>query len=355
MGIPLSAFQFEIGTHQGKEVIWIRFEKNLSLINLLKQSVKAKWSASTKCWYVPDNAHYRLLFQLPPKSIGKEAFSNIHEVNKPAMLRFQEQLILKGYSPNTIRTYTLEFAQLLYVLKSFCVDDLQPDRLRSYFLFCIQKLNMSENHLHSRINAIKFYFEQVLRREKFFFEIPRPKKPSLLPQVLDKADVKNMLKATENLKHKVMLKLCYGMGLRVSEVVTIKITHIDSKRMQVLVSQAKGKKDRYVNLPQSVLDELREYFKLYKPKEYLFEGANGGQYSIRSVQAVFKTAMQKANINKKVGIHSLRHSFATHLMEQGTNLNFIQKLLGHNDIKTTMIYTHVSDSSISNVKSPLDS
>jgi site-specific recombinase XerD len=110
-----------------------------------------------------------------------------------------------------------------------------------------------------------------------------------------------------------------------------------------------------VNLPQSVLDELREYFKLYKPKEYLFEGANGGQYSIRSVQAVFKTAMQKANINKKVGIHSLRHSFATHLMEQGTNLNFIQKLLGHNDIKTTMIYTHVSDSSISNVKSPLDS
>ena len=271
------------------------------------------------------------------------------------MLRFQEHLILKGYSPNTIRTYTLEFAQLLYILKTFRVDDLQPDRLRSYFLFCIEKLKLSENHLHSRINAINFYFEQVLKREKFFFEIPRPKKPSLLPKVLDKTDVKNMLDATQNIKHKVMLKLCYGMGLRVSEVVALKIAHIDSKRMQVLVSQAKGKKDRYVNLPQSVLDELREYFKSYKPKEYLFEGTHGGQYSIRSVQAVFKTAMQKAKINKKIGIHSLRHSYATHLMEQGTSINLIQQLLGHNDIKTTQVYTHVSDSNILNVKSPLDS
>ena len=355
MDFSLSTFQFEIGTHQNKEVIWIRFEKNAGLINQLKQMVKAKWSASTKCWYVPDHAHYRKLFHLPEKSIGKEAFLNIHEVNQPAMLRFQEHLILKGYSPNTIRTYTLEFAQLLYILKTFRVDDLQPDRLRSYFLFCIEKLKLSENHLHSRINAIKFYFEQVLKREKFFYEIPRPKKPSLLPKVLDKTDVKNMLDATQNIKHKVMLKLCYGMGLRVSEVVALKIAHIDSKRMQVLVSQAKGKKDRYVNLPQSVLDELREYFKSYKPKEYLFEGTHGGQYSIRSVQAVFKSAMQKAKINKKIGIHSLRHSYATHLMEQGTSINLIQQLLGHNDIKTTQIYTHVSDSNISNVKSPLDS
>jgi len=171
---------------------------------------------------------------------------------------------------------------------------------------------------------------------------------------LDRSDIKKLFEKTDNLKHRMMLKMCYGMGLRVSEVVALKIERIDSKRMQVLVQQSKGKKDRYVNLPESSLTELREYFKEYKPKEYLFEGILGGQYSIRSIQAVCQAAMKRAHINKRIGIHSLRHSYATHLMEQGTNINFIQKLLGHNDIKTTMIYTHVSDTNIANVKSPLD-
>ena len=151
-----------------------------------------------------------------------------------------------------------------------------------------------------------------------------------------------------------MLKLCYGMGLRVSEIVNLKIQHIDSKNMQVFIERAKGKKDRYVNLPETILEQLRMYFKEYKPKEYLFEGQYGGQYSARSVQLVFKNAMKGAKINKSVGIHSLRHSFATHLLENGTDIRFIQELLGHKDIKTTLIYTQVSDKSIRKVKSPLD-
>ena len=151
-----------------------------------------------------------------------------------------------------------------------------------------------------------------------------------------------------------MLKLCYGMGLRVSEIVNIKIKDVDSKNMQVFITRAKGKKDRYVNLPETILEQLRIYFKEYQPKEYLFEGQYGGQYSIRSVQAVFRKALQTAKINKSVGIHSLRHSFATHLLENGTDIRFIQELLGHKDIKTTLIYTQVSDKSIRRIKSPLD-
>lgn len=347
-------FNLEQGDHRDRSVIWIRFPKDALLLAQVKALAKPAWSASHKAWYVADNAHNRSVFGLPEKIIGKQAFSQIHAINLPAMQRFQENMRLRALSPNTLRTYSLEFAQLLYILKNHLVDDLGPERLRSYFLYCIDTLKLSENHLHSRINAVKFYFEQVLKREKFFMDIPRPKKPSLLPKVLDKSDVLHMLAETVNIKHRVMLKLCYGMGLRVSEVVGLRITHIDSKRMQVLVQQSKGKKDRYVNLPHSVLEEMRDYFKEYKPKDYLFEGAMGDKYSVRSVQAVFKTAMRKANINKQVGIHSLRHSYATHLMEQGTDIQFIQRLLGHNDIKTTLIYTHVADKSLRHVKSPLD-
>jgi site-specific recombinase XerD len=205
------------------------------------------------------------------------------------------------------------------------------------------------------MNAIKFYFEQVLGKDKFFMEIPRPKKPSKLPKVIDMNNVKKMLSNVSNIKHRVMLKLCYGMGLRVSEVVGLKISDIDSSRMQVLICQSKGKKDRYANLPESVLDELRIYYREYCPKVYLFEGQAGGQYSIRSVQQVFKQAMAKAKIKKPVGIHSLRHSYATHLLEQGTDISLIKELLGHNDIKTTLIYTQVSNNTLSKVKSPLDS
>ncbi len=145
------------------------------------------------------------------------------------------------------------------------------------------------------------------------------------------------------------------MGLRVSEIVNIKIEDIDSENMRVLIRGAKGKKDRYTNLPVSVLEPMREYYKMFKPSQWLFEGQYGGQYALRSVQAVFKNAMKKAKINKTIGIHGLRHSYATHLIESGADIRFIKDLLGHNSIKTTQIYTHVTDISKSQIKSPLDS
>jgi len=289
-------YQFKTGVHKDKNVIFVFFQYNPILQKELKEKFPtAKWSMSKKSWYMPDSNSIRNEIDMMPKTeMGKAVISKIHPINQLALKRMHETLLLKAYSPNTIKTYCVEFSQLLYLLKDKQVDSLTPERLRSYFLYCVTELKLSENIIHSRINAIKFYFEQVLHREKIFFEeIPRPKKKSSLPKVISKADIVRLFDKVENLKHLLMLKLCYGMGLRVSEIVNLKITDIDSKRMLVQIEAGKGKKDRYVTLPSSIL-------------------------------------------------------------ESGTDMSFIQKLLGHKDIKTTEIYAKVSNRQLSNIKSPLD-
>jgi site-specific recombinase XerD len=350
-------YQFSIGEHRNKNVIFVHFERNQLLQNELREKFpSAQWSASKRCWYLPDVKAIRKEIGMQPRTeMGKTVIGKIHPVNLSALRRLHETLLLKAYSPNTIRTYCVEFAQLLYLLRDKPVETLTPERLRSYLLYCVTTLKLSENIIHSRMNAVKFYFEQVLHRDKFFFEeIPRPQKQSFLPKVFSKKDVAKMFSKVSNPKHLLMLKLCYGMGLRVSEIVNLKITNIDSSRMLVHIESAKGKKDRYVTLPSSILDDLRTYYRTCHPKIYLFEGQYGGHYAVRSVQAVFKNAMLKAKINKSVGIHGLRHSYATHLLEAGTDMVFIQKLLGHKDIKTTQIYAKVSNRQLGNIKSPLD-
>ena len=350
-------YQFSTGEHRDQNVIFVHFQRNELLQKDLREKFPtAKWSASKTCWYLPDIEAIRKETGLAPKTeMGKAVIAQIHPVNQAALQRMHELLLLKAYSPSTIQTYCNEFAQLLYLLRDMPVDTLTPERLRAYFLYCITKLKLSENTIHSRLNAVKFYFDQVLRREKFFFEeIPRPKKREILPKALSKEDIARIFAKVDNPKHLLMLKLCYGMGLRVSEIINLKITNIDSKRMLVHIENAKGKKDRYVALPASILELLRTYYRAYQPKIYLFEGQYGGQYSIRSAQNVFKDALRKAKINKTVGIHGLRHSYATHLMEAGTDMTFIQKLLGHSDLKTTAIYAKVSNRQLGNIKSPLD-
>ena len=357
MSFNLQNYQFSIGEHRDKNVIFVQFPYNQILLKELKEKFPtAKWSASKKCWYLPDVNSVRNEIGIAPKTEpGKAVISKIHAENYAALKRMHELLLLKAYSPNTIRTYCTEFSQLLYLLKDTPVDTLTPESLRAYLLYCATRLKLSENIIHSRMNAIKFYFEQVLHRDKFFFaEIPRPQKKSSLPKVFSKNDITRIFARVDNPKHLLMLKLCYGMGLRVSEIVNLKVTDIDSGRMLVHIEAAKGKKDRYVTLPLSILNDLRNYYKTYRPKIYLFEGQYGGQYAIRSVQTVFKNAMQKAKINKSVGIHGLRHSYATHLLECGTDMVFIQKLLGHKNIKTTEIYAKVTNRQLGSVKSPLD-
>ena len=350
----LSAFQFEFGTHNHRDVIWVKFPRNNELVNHLKSFTKPRWSKTQVCWYVFDSNPNRDVFRLDRKILGKTAMQQIHPTNLHALTDLQNEIILRGLSQNTLRSYSSEFAQLLYIIKDFPVENLSAEKLKSYLLYCIKELGLSENYLHSRINAIKFYYEKVLRREKLFLEIPRPKKPELLPKSLNTDEISKIIHITENPKHQIIIKLCYGMGLRVSEIVNLKIEDIDSKTMRVFISKAKGKKDRYVNLPETILPELRNYYREFRPQEFLFEGKEGGMYSVRSVQNIFKTAMKKAGINKTVGIHSLRHSYATHLLEYGTDISLIQKLLGHNQISTTLNYTKVYDKHLRKVASPLD-
>ncbi len=347
-------YDIQLGEYHGKEVIWLKFPFEKDLILALRTHAKARWSPSHHAWHIVDNQRNRILCRLNPKSLGKQALSKISPVNLPAFTAYQNKLTLKGFSPNTIRTYSMEFAQLLYILGDYPVEKLSHDKLQSYFLYCHRELQISENQIHSRMNAVKFYFEKVLHQNRVIFDIPRPKKPQLLPKALNKKEVQKIIEVTENPKHKLIIQLCYGMGLRVSEIVNIKIEDIDSGTMRVFISRAKGKKDRYVNLPESILEQLRIYYKAEHPKKYLFEGKNGDQYSVRSAQSVFRTAMNKAGILKSVGIHSLRHSYATHLLQCGTDISLIQKLMGHQDIKTTLTYTHVTDRDTTTVKSPLD-
>jgi site-specific recombinase XerD len=242
-------------------------------------------------------------------------------------------------------------------LKKKHVNELTQDDLRRYFVYCFEKLKVTENTLHSRINAIKFYFEQVLNKEKFFWEIPRPKKKQELPKMFSQDEVAAIINGTANKKHKTMLMLAYSAGLRVSEVVSLKTGDIDSKRMTIMIRQAKGKKDRLAGLSPVLLVMLREYAKEYKPGKngFLFEGINKGScYSTRSLQEVLQAAKTKAGILKPGSIHSLRHSFATHLVDRGTDVTMIQKLLGHNSIKTTLRYLHTSNKDLLKIISPLD-
>lgn len=341
--------------HRNRKVLLCHFPYDPGLLKKFRiEFPTAKWSRTHSAWYVPNTQLYRNRLGLPLPEIGDNWLPKLYEHNKNEFIRFRNALTQKVFSPNTIQTYLNEFAQLLILLKNHPVDGLTPERLNSYFLYCIKKLNHSEAQVHSRMNAVKSYFRLVLDREAVFDTVIRPKPAKQLPKVLSKQEVLKLFSVTPNLKHLLILKMAYGMGLRVSELIAMKVNNIDLDRMQVHIVASKGKKDRYVHFPESLIPNYQDYLKAYQPTSYLFQGQFSEQYTIRSAQAVFRNAMDKAGITKSVGIHGLRHSYATHLLEAGTDMVFIQKLLGHKQMKTTEIYAQVSNRILSNVQSPLD-
>ena len=240
------------------------------------------------------------------------------------------------------------------LLKDKSLANLTANQIKSYLLWLLQTRQCSESKIHSTLNALKFCFEQVLHQPKIFITIPRPKKHLQLPKVHAAEQVKRIIQSTNNEKHKTMLMLAYATGMRLQEIINLKIKDINSARMVINIIRAKGKKDRQVILSEKLLIQLRKYFTIYKPKEWLFEGKPGKQYGYRTLQDVFTNARNKSGVNIKGGIHTMRHSFATHLLENGTDIRLIQELLGHNSIKTTIRYTHVSKALIQKLKSPLD-
>ncbi|RYZ23636.1 MAG: integrase [Chitinophagaceae bacterium] len=274
--------------------------------------------------------------------------------NRESFSRFTELLRLKGYSINTQRTYCNEFHFFLRMLGTTPAANLARDEVQGYLLVLLQEKRYTEAHLHTAVNALKFYYEKVEGREKEFYNLPRPKKVLALPDVLAEEEVVSLIAATPNLKHRALLMTAYSAGLRVSELVHLKLVDIDSKRMLIHVRRGKGKKDRYVGLSQKLLEVLRQYFVQYRPRDYLFEGERGGPYSARSAQEVLQAAKRAAGIEKRGSIHMLRHSYATHLLEGGTDIRYIQDLLGHFDLKTTVRYAHVAKKGPTTIQSPLD-
>jgi len=380
--------------HRGSENIAIHASRSAGIDQIVRKIPNIRWSQTHKCWYLPlsqdgipaikeafhlmadvDSTHLDLFIK-KKKALGQTLVGpsqaskdNVHLMvatsyawklcweNCNALQQFVEHLKLKAYSPSTIKTYRNEFLQLLRLLNQKPVYELTQCELRRYFLYCLEQQKIKENTMHSRINAIKFYFEQVLRREKFFWEIPRPKKPAQLPKLLNEEEIEKIFNALSNKKHKAMLFAAYSAGLRVSEIVQLKLRDIDSSRMQIFIERAKGKKDRYVNLSPVLLDVLRSYVKncMPKPKVYLFESSTTGTaFPVRTVQQIFANAKRRAGIKKQIGFHSLRHSFATHLLEKGTDIKYIKDLLGHFDIRTTERYLHVTKKQLVNIVSPLD-
>ncbi|HMK04086.1 MAG TPA: tyrosine-type recombinase/integrase [Ferruginibacter sp.] len=357
----------------------------------LAGGIGAVFSKTYHCWYLPYKKenyhdiqlafkHYKVIIEkdraavIKPKEVPpvitidpqQQSVSEKHvrkiipardisDLNRRELLRMEQQLQLKGYSVSTQRVYKNEFGIFLKQIKQVAAIDITQERIKDYLQYCYARLKLSEATIHSRMNGLKFYYEQVLGREKFFWDIPRPKKPLLLPKVISEEKVIEGLVKMENVKHKMLLVVAYSAGLRVSEVVKLKVTDIDTDRMQIFISRAKGKKDRMATLSRLCLQLLEEYIAAYKPKDWLFEGLPRWEHlSQRSAQSIFKQAYANLGLPPSVSFHSLRHSYATHLLENGTDLKYIQELLGHNDIKTTLRYTHVSIKELQNIESPLD-
>jgi site-specific recombinase XerD len=332
---------------QGKSVAVLKFDNDVELNKVIKQ-YGGKWSGSLNAWYVPRS---KLLLVKIVKALAELKDLDIERKEIKAMVR---QLELKNYSKSTIKSYRNAFSGFLDHFYPRECEAIAKEEAENYVLSLSKDRGVSEVFRHLIINSIKFYYEQVLNYPRQVYDLQRPKKPVKTPSVFSENEISKIICALPNLKHKVIVMTAYATGLRASEIVHLKIKDLDSERMVINVRGGKGKKDRVVMLSAALLLILRQYYLQYRPKEFLFEGQAGGPYSKRSVNMFIADAKRKAGIKKSGSTHALRHSFATHLLEGGTDLRIIQELLGHHDIKTTLRYTHVSLKHIGNVQSPFD-
>jgi integrase/recombinase XerD len=348
--IRLMNWKAQLIKHRSESRIAIYFEKNPDWIARIKQQEGSRWSQTLSVWHLPDTFENRMKFQIVETPIKHPSAEGIAQIEK-----FKHWLLSKRYSDNTIKTYTEALKSFLTFYNQKPVVAIINDDIIRYNNEYILNNNLSASYQNQIVNAIKLFFATVRETKIEIDKIHRPKRAKLLPNVLSKEEVKLILNAHHNTKHKTMLSLIYSCGLRCGELLALKPVHIDSKRNLVMLKNSKGKKDRIAPLSPKILEMLRIYYKEYKPTTYLFEGQTAGMpYDARSLQLILKQALHKTGITKPVTLHWLRHSFATHLLESGTDLRYIQELLGHSSSKTTEIYTHVSTKSIQQIKSPFD-
>ena len=358
-----------------KTYYYASFPFNRNLYTLFSSLKNSTWDSFEKAWVIDEAlfplenilAHFKnkaeFIFQeknLESVEYKKSLLRPIHflepldDFKKESIQTFIRYLNSKRYSSNTIEVYSDSMSTFLRYFSMIDISDISNDDLIDFNNNYILKNNFSSSFQNQVVNAVKLYFSAIQHKKMDVKLIHRPRREKVLPNVLSKEEVKAILDAPYNLKHRAMLAMIYSCGLRRGELLSLTKFDIDSKRMVVIIRMAKGKKDRIVPLSPKILDLLRDYYKSYQPKEFLFEGQGGGKYSEKSLENVFKQSLFKARNQKPVTLHWLRHSYATHLLESGTDLRYIQDLLGHKSSKTTEIYTHVSTKNIQNIRSPFD-
>lgn len=354
-----------------KKQIGIQFYPDKVIHAIIKSITGVKWSEAYQMVYVANTrrnfdsimqafkgiAWVNLTYFARNKPVNRHGEDlNIDDLRKkyPRIPEaYFQKLELKKYSYNTACNYTSCFYRFLRHFPTRQLMSIHETDIQNYLKGLVQR-KYSDSFINLSINSIKFYYEVVEGMPNRFYAIERPAKAERLPEVLNKEEVLLMINNTYNIKHQCIISMLYSSGIRRGELLRLKIADIDSKRMTIRIDQGKGKKDRYSILSQKMLLTLRAYFKVYRPKNYLFEGKPGYPYSASSVVKIVKRAADRANIKKPVKPHMLRHSFATHLLEAGTDLRHIQILLGHNSTKTTEIYTHVATDTFRSIKNPLD-
>ncbi|WP_067148997.1 site-specific tyrosine recombinase/integron integrase [Pseudotamlana agarivorans] len=337
------------------EVKWSK-EFNMAYIKNTKENLDLIYKIFTGVAWV--NANY--FFDKKPRNENTEPlditwFRNraIPQNYRLCPTSYLDKLEIKKYANNTARMYISAFEAFINYYYSKEIDAINENDVRLYILKLVQE-GKSDSSVNIAINSIKFYYEMVLGMPNRFYQIERPRKEKKLPTVLSKAEIKRIIANTNNIKHKCIVSILYSSGMRRSELINLKLQDIDSSRMVIRVNAGKGKKDRFTILSENLLVDLRQYYKEWRPKTYLIEGTYGQQYSAQSVAQIVSRAAKKASIRLKVSPHILRHSFATHLLEDGVDIRQIQVLLGHSSTKTTEIYTHVATTTFKAIKNPLD-
>ncbi len=365
-------------THYEQNRLGLYFPIDKELIALVKTFEDAQWSQSERCWHIANNrSNLKELFNVfrgkayinanaiflskPEEATTKKSFEKteikgeLTAEHLKKIAQFKYWLNSRRYSANTIKTYTEALRTFLKFYSHKAIHEINNEDLIRFNNEYILRNNLSISFQNQIVNAIKLFFKKIENTQLEIDLIHRPKREKKLPNVLSKEEVKQIIEAPSNIKHKAMLSLIYACGLRRSELLNLKINDIDSGRHLLIIRNAKGKKDRVVPISDKLIELLRTYYKMYKPSTWLFEGQNKNEpYSEKSLQSVLKQALEKTKITKPVTLHWLRHSYATHLLESGTDLRYIQELLGHKSSRTTEIYTHVTEKSLQKIKNPFD-
>jgi integrase/recombinase XerD len=365
--------------HKGEARLLAEFAYDTELIRLIKTLPDATWSQQHKAWHLPDipgriaellnlfkgiaSVDYKGLKTTVAtgssitvlKQQEKSALPELHGAVKNKISVFESWLRSKRYSASTIKTYSDSLQTFLRYYSGKNIEEIGNDDLVKFNNDYILANSLSSSFQNQVVNAVKLFYKTAENRKIDIELIHRPRREHLLPNVLSKEEVAAILSAPVNIKHRAMLSLIYACGLRRSELLNLKPADVNSGRKLLIIRQGKGRKDRIVPLSEKVIAMLRAYYKAYRPVLWLFEGQKPGeQYTGGSLQEVLKQSLEKAKITKPVTLHWLRHSYATHLLESGTDLRYIQELLGHKSSKTTEIYTHVSQKSIEQIKTPFD-